>query len=191
MRGIAELVEVTKSSPTTPSLIAPSGPTQSQHFNHLESTVSEPHPPTHPLPPAEPLPPVEDVSKTPEPTMNAPPTRDPEPHPHSNEVASSNFARMKSLLAQQMGISGEVDTDGSDHSPSVSPMVERRSPKPAPPPPKRGGTQTSLAPNRHSLSSSTSSLSSNQSERVPGSHDHPLAKAIPIVSSPSHSRREL
>lgn len=186
MRGIAELVEVTKSSPPTPSLIPVVA--QAQHFTNLEAAVSERHPPVEPHPPVESLPPVEDTSKTPEPTVNATPTSNSKPHPDS---ASSNFARMKSLLAQQMGISGEGEVDGSDHSPSVSPVVEHRNPKTAPPPPKRGGTQTSLAPNRHSPSSSTSSLSSNQSERVPGSHDHPLAKAVPIASSPSHSRREL
>ena len=197
MRGIAELVEVTKRSPPTPSPGVPPAVPPSQQFNI--PPAAEPAPPSQqyngvggalPLEdlPPEQDPPPEDTSKTPEPTVETIP---PTPPPKS-EMGSANFARMKSLLEQNMGISTEGQ-EVTERSPSStpSPVVQRRAQKAAPPPPKRG-PQTSLGVNRHSYSSSTSSLSSNQSERVNqtdgGAAQIPPAKMVPVGSP---SRREL
>lgn len=192
MRGIAELFEV-KSSPPTPSALPLAEP-PSQQFNGVG--VASP-----PLPP-------EDTSKTPEPPVETPhpPIKATHP-PVKHENSSSNFAKMKSMLAQQMGITttdGGSEVNEINEFASESPGVQHGVAK-APPPPKRGA-QTTPGANRNSFSSSTSSLSSNQSERVQGSHDLrgsvevpmatqqlladaiPKAKMVPVATSPS--RRE-
>jgi hypothetical protein len=198
MRGIAELVEVTKSSPPTPSSALP--PVIPPPCNGLSRDSG--------LPDDE-----DDISKTPEPSAETPPTpvqNTPTPIPlidKSNEIMrSSNFAKMKNMLAMNMGISTEgqeVIEDTDSHSPIQSPVTQRKAVK-APPPPKRG-SQTAVGANRNSLSSSSSSLSSNQSERVQGSYDvrksvevpmatqQQLASQIPVakMASQSPSRREL
>ena len=193
MRGIAELVEVTKSSPPTPSSVLPAVP-PSQQFNGVGGASSLP----------DDLPPEEDVSKTPEPPAETPPTPvQAPPTPINNSstevMKSSNFAKMKSLLAMNMGISTEGQEVIQDESPSPTPSpVARRKAAKAPPPPKRGA-QTTLGANRNSLSSSSSSISSNQSERVQGSHDargsvevpmatqQQLANQIPLAAVATHS----
>ncbi len=198
MRGIAELVEVSKSAPATPSSIPPAMSPSAQ-FNgvgvaddHLvEDSTKTPEPPveTHP-------PPVVPVSKPYEQEGVAPN----KPHPPTENASSageggggcSSFAKMRSMLAQQMGLTnhsdvGDFGQDSSDGpSPSQSPVVQRRDAAksavaPPPPPPKRGAGQAAAA-NRHSYSSSTSSLSSNQSERVPGSHDMRRSVDVPIAA---------
>lgn len=181
MRGIAELVEVSHAPPTPSPVTLPPAAAPPQ-LNGMGVASEEP--------------PCEDTAKTPEPPapevtapLQGPPSSKPLPPPQGNSVespgpgAGSNFAKMRRMLAKQMGLSAEaegVDGSGSERasqSPSTSP-VHRTANTAAPPPPKRGGTQTSLtAPNRHSFSSSTSSLSSNPS------HDH--------QTHPPHTTREL
>ena len=212
MRGIAELVEV-KSSPPTPSL--PPKVSPSAVFNGTSATPNDPLGDLSDENTKTPEPPVEgDVinSEIPPPVLEKPnrashdeitmlkmtatPPPEPCPRPNSEDVPGfSNFSKMRDMLAMNMGISqsstdaGEAQTSEESSkgscSPSHSPMVQRRQPKPmAGPPPPRRGPQTALTPNtnRHSLSSSTSSLSSNQSERVAGSHDVRGSVEVPLAT---------
>ena len=117
-------------------------------------------------------------------------TSAPQTHAHNRPTSTeeSSFSKMRSMLAQQMGVSQPVENvDGSDaHS---SKKGHKSAPAPAPP---RRDVQTALSANRHSYSSSTSSLSSNQSERVAGSHD--VRSSVEVqkqisnqLESPSHN----
>ena len=199
MRGIAELVEVSKSAPATPSSI-PSAIPPSAQFNGvgvaggradndiIEDTSKTPEPPMESKLPPELPPELPTESKLPPPANEG---VAPKPHPPVEHVNSpSNFARMRSILAQQMGLTndsdvGDLGQDSSDGpSPSPSPLIQHRDAKSAagaPPPPKRGAGQAAAA-NRHSYSSSTSSLSSNQSERVPASQDLRRSVEVPIAA---------
>lgn len=199
MRGIAELVEVSNAPPTPSPVTLPSA----TQFNGMGVAGN---PPDSGVPASNDV--SEDANKTPEPPVTTPPsstapvcktveaqvipTKPQEGSGIDSPNTHANFAKMRSRLAHQMGLSSETDLAGDDmsngssdrasHSPSQSPVVQRRAAKaPAPPPPKRGAA-TSLAPNRHSLSSSTSSLSSNQSERIPGSHDQRGSVEVPIAT---------
>ena len=174
MRGIAELVEVMKSSPPTPSPIPPhispssqlngGVPLDDQH--HLpDEDLKTPEPPVvqnEPAnisaPPTDIVPPSE-VNPVP-PSAAAPMVYEPhtQSHPPSLPTGSSSFSKMKTMLAQQMGLipggnEEEEETDGEiNHAPSHSPSVQRRV-----------GPQVSQHPpgNRHSVPSS-----SNRSEKV-------------------------
>lgn len=186
MRGIAELEEVSN-APTTPSSVPSSVVPPSAQFNGMVASAE---------PPEEVM--EEDSCKTPEPPVAKPPPHSEEAPPTS--TSGSSFAKMRNMLAQQMGVStdkgGEVKGNGNVHSPSHSPVVQHKGkPGAAPPLPKRG-TQSSLIPNKHSPSSSTSSVSSSQSERVPGSHDLRGSVEVPIATqqqimtgAPHHSHR--
>ena len=92
-----------------------------------------------------------------------------------------NMQRGTGHSAESLENSTESETSTSkpnSRSPSHSPQIHRKGQRgavAAPPPPRRA-PQTSLTAmqtgqNRHSLSSSTSSLSSNFSERTTGSYD--------------------
>lgn len=202
MRGIAELVEVMKSAPPTPSSIPPTllpsvqlngmvGGTSAEDTaaTITEDTSKTPEPTNEPTPtvpdtptPAQvpDTPTFEESPPPPPPSAAVPPVTSapPEPSPaaqqaagNSNENSASNFSKMRSLLAQQMGITADsADGDSSDtaspsggspaHSPAVS-SVERRQHK-APPPPKR--------------------VVSSSSDRMSGSHDR-ASMEIPSVAA--------
>lgn len=187
MRGIAELVEVSHAPPTTSPVTFPSA----TQFNGVVSGPPDAGELAN-----------EDANKTPEPPVATHPsstahvdkpstaTQDLasiKPHPQvvpaiDSPNTSANFAKMRSRLAQQMGLSAEagddIDNGSSDrgsHSPSHSPVVQRRAAKAAAPPPPKREKSTTLVPNRHSISSSTSS---NQSPR---SHDQRRSVDVAIA----------
>lgn len=170
MRGIAELVEVSNAPPTISPVNVPAvtqlngmgvGDTPPDAGQLADEDMSKtPEPPATTPPssaPAQALPNrvTADEDRPPPPSSAAPAPIPVKPHPQplprepsgvDSPNTSANFARMRNRLAQQMGLSSEVDTSGDNASngsnsdrgsTSPTPVVRRR-PAKAPPPPKRG-----------------------------------------------------
>ena len=157
MRGIAELLEISPATPTAADgHVVQNGKDQLDFEEEL----------TKALPPSDLTPPV-------------PP---PVSYVQAEENGLKNAVSSESIETPPP----KPKPKPSSRSPSHSPQTQRRAPPPggvagAPPPPRRA-PQTSLsamqqqadsltAQNRHSYSSSTSSLSSSYSERATGSAD--------------------
>ena len=156
MRGIAELLEISPATPTAADAhVVQNGKDQLDFEEEL----------TRALPPS-------DLS---------PPLPSPVSYVQAEENGLKNAVSSESIEAPPP----KPKPKPSSRSPSHSPQTQRRAPPPggvvgAPPPPRRA-PQTSLsavqqqeslmAQNRHSYSSSTSSLSSSYSERATGSAD--------------------
>lgn len=203
MRGIAELMEVMKSGPPTPSPIslqtsisaklnsvAPplTAPRGDGEQNKNGEFVSSPASFDEVTTPTDTDRIYRDESQLVQVAANKPhpPQESQTVHNHDIGMGSSNFSKMRSLLALQLA-GGSIDLeDGEDASPTQSPphspVVSHKEVVGAPLPPRRG-PQTHAAGNRHSYSSSTSSLSSNQSDvRVSGSHDFRSSVEVPLAT---------
>ena len=163
MRGIAELLEISPATPTAADVpVVQNGKDQLDFEEEL----------TRALPQSDLTPPI-------------PP---PVSYVQAEENGLKNAISSESIEAPPP----KPKPKPSSRSPSHSPQTQRRAPPPGgvagiPPPPRRA-PQTSLSAtqqqidslNRHSFSSSTSSLSSSYSERAVGSVDaHTAASESP------------
>lgn len=200
MRGIAELMEVMKSGPPTPSH---SSLHMSVSSNHVASPLA-----THPAPSeviggqfgghghnnnnndvdlsATPT----DMNRIDEPNPQEPPRPPQATQGVENNgvgMGSSTFHRMRSMLALQLSGGSMDSTDAGNISPSPSPSrsppVTRRKAKTAraPSPPKRDPQTT-----RHSYSSS----SSNQTELVGRPQDYRSSVQIPLTTGKHPGQQE-
>ena len=155
MRGIAELLEISPATPTAADApIVQNGKDQVDLAAELTRAL-----------------PTSDFKIPPEADIVPPP---PPSYSQAEENGLKNAISVESIEAPPP----KPKPKPASRSPSHSPQTQRRVPPQgggAPPPPRRA-PQTALsamdslaAQNRHSFSSSTSSLSSNYSERVAGS----------------------